>query len=89
MCRVFTSPIAVSSCTITSGWAAAAAAATCAASSASATAGTAPISSSTARFVSLRIIPWTSCPAATSRGTSSRPIAPVAPATNTFIVVSF
>src|SRR3954453_10140747 len=30
-------------------------------------------------------MPWTSCPAPTSRGTSCFPIAPVAPATNTLI----
>jgi hypothetical protein len=32
-----------------------------------------------------RVVPVTSCPAATSRGTSERPMAPLAPATNTFI----
>jgi hypothetical protein len=49
------------------------------------TTGTAPISSSASRFDGLRVIPWTSCPAATNRGTSCRPIAPVAPATNTLM----
>src|SRR5262249_62134564 len=36
-----------------------------------------------------RVIPATWYPPATSRGTSRRPIAPLPPATNTFITVSF
>src|SRR5215217_6538650 len=40
-------------------------------------------------FASLRVMPWTSWPAATRRGTSCFPIAPVAPATNTLIINSF
>src|SRR5918995_1816682 len=34
-------------------------------------------------------MPWTSWPAATRRGTSCLPIAPVAPATNTLIINPF
>ena len=81
--------IAVSWCTITSGSASATASATASASSASATAGVAPSSSSSRRLDSLRVMPVTAWPRATSRGTSWRPSAPVAPATKIFMVVSF
>jgi hypothetical protein len=80
-----TPPRAVSWCTITSGSAAATAAATASGSSASSTAAWAPHSSSSAAFAGVRVVPVTKCPAVTSRGTSCRPRAPVAPATRTFI----
>lgn len=36
----------------------------------------------------MRVVPVTSCPASIKRGTTNRPIAPVAPATKTFIVLT-
>ena len=47
-----------------------------------------PTRAACACFDSLRVMPWTSWPAATRRGTSCCPIAPVAPATNTLIINS-
>ena len=82
------SGIAVSWCTMTSGRAVATASATWSGSSASATTGTAPSPDSSSRLDALRVIPCTSWPAATSRGTSCLPIAPDAPATNTLIVIT-
>ncbi len=79
----------MSSWTITSGSAAPTAAATASASSASAIAASAPSASISPRFAGERLIPVTSCPAASSIGKSCLPRAPVAPATKTFIVASF
>src|SRR4051794_25173225 len=75
--------------TITSGPAAATTSATASGSSASITTGMAPRSRSFRNFAFERVVPVTWWPAATSRGTSWVPSAPVAPATRTFIVVSF
>src|SRR5579884_1534147 len=83
-----TAPIAVSSWTITSGAALPTASATCSGSSASASTGTAPSSARSACLAALRVMPNTSWPAATRRGTSCLPIAPVAPATRTLMVHS-
>ena len=71
---------AVSWWTITSGSAAATARATASGSSASATTGVAPSARTASRREALRVIPTTSWPRATSRGTSCVPRAPVAPA---------
>src|SRR5262249_46944402 len=54
-------------------------------SNASQTTGSAPNSRSRSSFPGERVIPATSCPAATSSGTSRTPITPLAPATKTRI----
>src|SRR5207247_11106489 len=51
--------------------------------------GVAPSSTSRARPRSDFVVPITWCPPAVRFATSGRPIAPVAPATKTFIVISF
>src|SRR5262249_7277434 len=72
-----------------SGPAPATAARTAARSRASAVTGCAPTALSHDALPASRVIAATSYPPATSRGTSRRPIAPLPPATNTFITVSF
>ena len=85
-CRMSTCPRSVSSWTITSGSKLATAVATCSASSPSARNGVAPCRRSWSNLAGVRVVPATSWPLATSRGTSWRPMAPVAPATKIFIV---
>ena len=80
---------AVSSWTITSGSVSATAPATASGSTASATTGQAPRARSMSVLAGDRVMAITSWPAAASRGTSWVPIAPVAPATNTFMGASF
>jgi hypothetical protein len=79
---------AVSWWTITSGSVSATARATASGSSASATTGWAKVRSMSV-LAGERVMPITSWPAAASWGTSWLPIAPVAPATNTFMAASF
>ncbi len=81
--------MAVISWMITSGSALATASPTARPSSPSSSTGSAPASRSPASLPWLRVVAVTWCPAATSCGTRCRPTAPVAPATNTFMVGSF
>src|SRR5919197_1953496 len=71
----------VSSCMIASGASAATASAKAAASYASTTPGRAPAAATCSARSGRRVVPHTSWPAWTSRGSSWRPITPVAPAT--------
>src|SRR4051812_29959668 len=76
-------------CTIASGRARATASPTAAASRPSTTTGLAPSSRRRSTFFALVVVAVTSCPAATSCGTSRRPMAPVAPAMKTRMGFSF
>jgi hypothetical protein len=75
----------VSSWTITSGCASATAARSAPVSKTSTTAARAPAARTASALASDLVMPVTSWPAATSFGTSGRPIAPLAPATNTLM----
>ena len=77
--------MAVISCTTTSGAARATAVATASASKASATIGSAPAEPIVSALLAVRVIPWTEWPAESRMGKSCRPMAPLAPATNTLI----
>src|SRR5260370_32920448 len=48
-----------------------------------------PARSSSRAFSAERVVPVTSCPARRSSGTSRRPIAPVAPARNTLMILCY
>ena len=73
----------------TSGLAESTAARTAGASRPSATTGSAPIRLTATAFIAVRVMPVTEYPAATNARTSSRPTAPVAPATKIRMLSSF
>jgi hypothetical protein len=79
---------AVSWWTTTSGSARVRASITASRSSASRTTGVAPAARSASALSGVRVVPTTVWPLATSRGTSRRPRAPVAPATKIFMASS-